>query len=349
MSTRPEPGAGELPGRSKTAAAALVLQLQAEMRVANQALRHESKKLQRLIQALRHDLSQAEQAPLLREMGEVVKVQLARVPRGCSEVELSYPWEPERKIKVVLQRDLSPQQNVDRLFRRAKGLALGARIIQQRLEKAEDRLGKLKQLQLGASALLQSAEQLDLATIAGGQAPSATPLWRQVQDWKKSVHAVGLPTSDRVAPPTVAEQKLSRQTRGELPKGVEVFTTSSDRILLIGRKAQGNDALVTRLLRGRDVWLHVRDHTGAHGALRMQPEEPLPMAELLAAAALVAHLSGLPKGEAVDVTWTLGKYVRKVKGLAAGQVYVSQEHVVRVVVDQAVVDGFYARRNRPQA
>jgi hypothetical protein len=44
------------------------------------------------------------------------------------------------------------------------------------------------------------------------------------------------------------------------------------------------------------------------------------------------------------VTLAQGKGVRKVKGAAAGSVYVSGERALRVEVEAAVVDGFYARR-----
>lgn len=311
---------------------ALLTQLQDRTAIARHALKTDAKRLLRLIARLEADETKAQDGQGLREQGEVLKIQLHTVPRGADRVDLAFPWDPDRRITVHLQRDLSPAQNLERMFRRARGFQQGLRIIADRWTAAQERLEKVR-------TLLQEVE--DLQTLA--QMPGTEPglLWRQVPPWLKQVAALRLPI---VAPPSSPPPEVRRLVKGgELPAGVQRYTTPLGRTVLAGRNAAANDVLVTRFLRGRDWWFHVRDQTGAHVVLRQDGKIAPGEAELRACAVLAAHLSGIPKGERVEVTCAPGKHVRKVKGSATGSVYVSEERVLRVEVQAEVVDGFYAR------
>jgi predicted ribosome quality control (RQC) complex YloA/Tae2 family protein len=53
------------------------------------------------------------------------------------------------------------------------------------------------------------------------------------------------------------------------------------------------------------------------------------------AALLAAHFSSARNADGAEVAWTRRKYVRKVKGAAAGSVQVTQEKVFRIRLDEA--------------
>lgn len=307
-------------------------QLDERTAIARASLKSENKRLKRLLQRLAVDEVAARQAPQLREQGEVLKVQMHAVPRGADRVVLSLPWQPDRPIEVHLLRDLSPAQNVERLFRRARGFDQGLRIITERLAAAADRLVEVEALQ---------ARMADLRAAAQAPAASVAEIGKRAELWRKDVRALRLLIDEKPTAPPPEVRKVVRG--GELPAGVQRFTSPLGRMVLAGRNASANDSLCTRLLRGRDRWFHVRDQTGAHVVLRLDGKIAPPEAELRACAILCAHLTGIAKGDSAEVTCAEGRHVRKVKGSAVGSVYVSDERVLRVIVDPAVVDAFYER------
>lgn len=282
------------------------------------AVRNEARRARRLVERLGEDLGRADGAEALREAGEVLKVAMHAVPAGADHIEMPVPWAPDgRVVRIDLQRDRSPAQNVERLFRRARALAVARAAIAERLEAARARTAALEALAADDVA----GEDLRSAAVALGVRLPKVPT------------PGGAPASPRRRSPATT-----------VPAGVDRFETESGRELLVGRSAAANDVLVTRLARGADLWLHVKDRRGAHGLLRASGKDAPPGRDLAAAACLVAWLSGVEREGTADVSWTEARNVRKSKGLAPGMVYVQKERVLRVAVERSVVDAFYARR-----
>ncbi|MCO4761268.1 MAG: DUF814 domain-containing protein [Myxococcales bacterium] len=273
------------------------------------------KKQRRLVGRLAKDLDQARQAERLREHGEVLKTQLAQVPSGADSVTLPVPWEPGKTVTIALKRQLSPAANLARIFRRARGFSRRTEEIELRWLQAQERLELL-------AALLPQC-----TTEAG-------------EDVMQAAVTLGVVA----AQPRQPARQSQRSTT--LPAGVQRYRSPAGAEVLLGRSAAANDQLVTRLARGKDIWMHVRDRPGAHLLLRHNRKEPPAMAELLACAALVAWGSGIKREDRADVTWTQARHVRKAKGSAPGLVYVAQEHTLYVEVKPSVIEDFRQTRGR---
>lgn len=302
------------------------------------ALRRHQQKIARLQLNLQADARRAEEAPLLREMGEVLKTQLHAVAKGAKLVQLPVPWQPERTLTIALQPELSPLDNLQRIFQRAKGLQRSVAVIAERQAGAEALAARLQAHAQQLADLLQRAAAWQQAKDAQRELPEKPrQILRDAETWLQGLAALGVAIGQQPA------AKPAAKVAKALPKGVDVFTSPGGWPVLAGRSAEGNDALVTRLLRGRDWWMHVRDSTGAHVVVVAQ--KPVPDSEMLACAALCAHLSGIAKGAHAEVTVCQGKGVRKVKGAPAGSVYVSGEKSWRILVTAEIVDGFYARKH----
>lgn len=298
---------------------------------ARKALRRERRRLLRLVGRLAADLARADEAPAMRRQGEALKYCLAQVPSGADRVTLQLPWAPEEDIEVPLRRDLTPAANMARIFRRARALdraradISGRHVVaKRRLERVEGLLGQVDpQTQAGdpdsatVAALLAGLRDLGLRLVPSQSAPA---LSRDLQ------------------------RRLGGRKR-QLPVGIQRFTTERGAEVLVGRSAQANDALVTRLSRGRDAWMHVRDQRGAHVLLRAAGKTGRHHdLDLRDCAMLAAHLSGIGRDDRIDVTWSEARHVRKGKALPVGAVYVAEAKTLRVQVDGAVIDAFYARR-----
>ena len=106
--------------------------------------------------------------------------------------------------------------------------------------------------------------------------------------------------------------------------------------ILAGRGPKENDELTLKHANGNDLWLHVRERSGSHVVVRGPGPAPSPELLRLAAQVAIAH-SGVPDGEAVDVTWTRAKHVVKRRGMPPGRVLVTQERVLHLRADRSAL------------
>ncbi len=140
------------------------------------------------------------------------------------------------------------------------------------------------------------------------------------------------------------------------PSGVVRVQSSDGLEILLGKSAQANDALVGRLSRSTDYWLHVHQMPGSHvlirlGALQHQTEQnhgddggegddnriehALPKATLEEAAMLAAYYSAARHSVNVPVTYTQSRYVRKIPHSYPGHVTYRQEKTLFITPDPA--------------
>src|SRR5439155_10395989 len=111
--------------------------------------------------------------------------------------------------------------------------------------------------------------------------------------------------------------------------GVHTRVRVGDGEVLVGGSAAGNEWVTFHLAGPEDVWLHARGVPGAHVILRTESGEPAgTMIE--AAAGIAAAKSAARDAGAVEVDYTLRKYVRKIRGGAAGLVTYRNERTIAV-------------------
>lgn len=102
--------------------------------------------------------------------------------------------------------------------------------------------------------------------------------------------------------------------------------------VLVGRDAQSNDYISTRLARPNDYWFHLKGDSGSHVLLRCHEKEEVPSSEILQkVASLAVYYSKQKKAGKTPVVCTLAKYVSKPKNAPPGLVTVSKEKILKVV------------------
>lgn len=100
--------------------------------------------------------------------------------------------------------------------------------------------------------------------------------------------------------------------------------------IYVGKHADSNEKLLNYYSDKNDWWLHAKDVSGSHVIVRSQGKATLPENILEKAASLAAYYSKNRKQSLVTVTYTLRKFVRKIKGADKGKVTVSNERSVLV-------------------
>ncbi|GAB3262633.1 hypothetical protein GCM10027347_28490 [Larkinella harenae] len=193
-------------------------------------------------------------------------------------------------IKIKLKTDLSPQKNAENYYRKAKNEKIETDLLQQQVENREREIEQIQQ-----------------------QITTIRPI-ESLRELRKYLKAN-----------PVSEEKAADGTAPLFKQLVhEGF------VILIGRNAKNNDLLTQQYAYKDDLWLHARDVSGSHVIVKYKAGKPFPKTVIERAAELAAWYSKRRTDSLCPVIYTPKKFVRKPKGLAAGQVKVDKEEVILV-------------------
>lgn len=257
------------------------------------------KQLRRLAGKQRAEAERAAEAAGLRAEADLLRGSFHLLRRGLEAVEVT-DWSTGQPRVLELDPALTPAEQVDRRFARARKVERAGVEAGQRLERTEGQLSEVEAL-------------LELLDDDPEEVRSLLPA-----DLKRRL------------------EPAPKKKRGQAPTRLPYRSWWwRDVEIRVGRGARDNDDLTFHHSRGNDLWLHVRDRPGAHVVVRFREEAP-PLDLLLAAGALALKHGGIHDGDRAEVGWTRCKNVRKPKGFPPGKVLVTNERALLVDADPAV-------------
>ncbi|GHV60532.1 hypothetical protein AGMMS49587_02130 [Spirochaetia bacterium] len=107
-----------------------------------------------------------------------------------------------------------------------------------------------------------------------------------------------------------------------------------DWLIIVGRDAAENDALLRRHVKGNDLWLHARDYPGSYVFIKQRSGKTVPLDILLDAGNLAIFYSkGRNNGEG-DLFYTTVKYLRRARDAPRGTVLPTHEKNLHVKVEE---------------
>jgi predicted ribosome quality control (RQC) complex YloA/Tae2 family protein len=124
--------------------------------------------------------------------------------------------------------------------------------------------------------------------------------------------------------------KLLKNKGGKAPAALDrkrpgLAFRRKDWLIVVGRDAAENDALLRKHVKGKDLWLHVRDYAGSYVFIKQRAGKTVPLDILLDAGNLAVFYSkGRGNGEG-DLFYTQVKYLRRAKNGPKGLVIPTQE------------------------
>ncbi|MDP8221876.1 MAG: NFACT RNA binding domain-containing protein [Candidatus Lernaella stagnicola] len=266
-------------------------------------------------QRLKHEreLAGLPDADQLQQHAELLVTNLHRVERGAKQVELPDWSDPDTLIAVQLDPSLSPQRNVERMFKTA-------RRTRRKREHLEARVAELAQREAQwneGAALLETTDDLE----------SAAETLRDM--------------SIRLEKP---KQPPPRQ-RDEAPAGPQAFYAVDGAAIFVGRSDRENDEITFQVAHGKDYWLHVEGGPGSHVVIKLPPSGELHPETLQDAAQLALLHSSLKNSGSGGVIYTRRKNVRKPRHAKPGLVHAGDVKSVFVRLDQARIDRLYQTRS----
>lgn len=123
------------------------------------------------------------------------------------------------------------------------------------------------------------------------------------------------------------EDKVLQKDNSSLPFKVFEFEGYP---IWVGKSASSNDEMLRNFAKKDDLWLHARMVPGSHVLIKLGANDLPPTRVLERAAGLAAYYSKNKNETLAPVIYTRAKYVRKIKGAAAGSVHVDREQVLLV-------------------
>ncbi len=234
--------------------------------------------------------------------GELLKTSMHTIPKGATQAIVQDYFDPALGTMIIpLDPSLSLNANMNGYFRKYKKYCSAQRELLPRIQAMKQELESLAQAH---DRLLQGVPPPDVDGLVS------------------------------TAPPRFPGKKIETRKRSEKVKLPYRRFVSLDGLTIgVGRNATENDALTFRAAKGRDLWLHARGVPGSHVAIFIGDRTTVPPQTLYDAAHLALLYSDRKRSGHGDVSYTLRKYVKKVKGKPPGTVTMTQEKNLYVELD----------------
>jgi predicted ribosome quality control (RQC) complex YloA/Tae2 family protein len=248
-----------------------------ERRAAERRLATRVKRLERQRRELERRRDEYGQYEDYRRMGEALKYNLASLRRGMPSVTLPDPY-GGGDLEIELQADLSPAENMERLFKKYRRAKRGVEAVAERLAALDGEL---------AEARAELAELREATSL------------EELEPWRE-------------------DDGPAAKSAGKVQSGPGRRFLSSDGLLVIvGRSAAENDEITFKVARPHDLWLHAEQARGSHVVIRRDDKnKPVPRRTVEEAAALAAFYSGDKHSGLVPVIVVERRHVRRAKGPA---------------------------------
>lgn len=228
-----------------------------------------------------------------RNYGDLLIANLHQIKKGMKEIALN-DFKTENELKIKLDDKLSPKQNVDYYYDKARG------------EKINYEKSKLLFNNAGKKCnfLLEIKEEFENTD--------------ELVKLKSIKEKLGLKEKKQVDT-NVPQMKFRH------------FIIENKYHVFVGRDSKSNDQLSIKFAKQNDYWFHARGYAGSHVVLRVDnPKEGIPKNILKDIASIAAFYSKAKTAGTAPVAYTFAKYVTKRKGMEPGKVMLQKESVLLV-------------------
>jgi predicted ribosome quality control (RQC) complex YloA/Tae2 family protein len=255
-----------------------------------------TKKAERKLSALIRDLEAIGEPEEYRHKGGLILAHLQNLRLGIENVILT--GYDGIDVHVSMDPQQTPQKNAELYFKKYKKAKTVLPLITDRLGRAEEELAWLRSMQIKVEdADIDSLNLLHSALIVRG-------FVEKIRGTKRQTYPVAL-------------------------NGIKSIVFQGWEIL-VGRSADANDRLTTRLARDNDLWFHAEGLPGSHVLIKNSRKMEIPTDVFLKAAALAAFYSKGKESDKVPVTYTEARFIRKPKGAKPGTVMLTQRKTIMI-------------------
>ncbi|HZK28994.1 MAG TPA: NFACT RNA binding domain-containing protein [Clostridia bacterium] len=269
-----------------------------------------------------NDLAEGKQAENDRLMGELILANVYAIPPRSEGVLLSNYYEEGANVYCPLNPQLSPAENAEGYFRRAKRnrrkLEAAARLL------AND-LDELRWLTSLAAAANYAESEEDLLAIELEYGDRGRRRGRKSDDSKSSaVYHPGKPGAksrrkDKAFAKPQKRKNKQPSNNETLPLSPRRFLSGDGFPILVGKNNLQNDRLLRKAAKD-DIWMHLKGAPGSHVIISAEGRQ-VPNSTVEEAAGVAAWYSSAGRsGSAVEIDYCPVRNVKKIPQTRPGNV-----------------------------
>lgn len=242
--------------------------------------------------------SETNRAEEYERIANTIMAHLQQLTKGMKKIELPNLYRPEEVVRIKLDPKLTPAQNAEAYYEKAKKAKLARVESEARMNELQEKLSLLETL----------TQKLEQCSTEEEVKEFTTTFQKELQS-----------------------HKISFGTKEESPFPFRVFTVFGGYEVWVGKNSASNDELTTKYAKPNDFWFHVRGAGGSHTVLKVKSKTQSPPKEAITQAArIAAYYSKMRNASHVPVAYCERKYVRKRKGSPEGTVFLEREEVMFV-------------------
>lgn len=216
------------------------------------------------------------------------------VKKGMKQIQLS-AYENNEEVIVKLDQKLSPQDNAEKYFEKAKD------------EKKNFNKSK------------------ELFSLTGDKFKYYAEISDKISESSELNELIELRKTLKIGVKRKVDQNINDNVN------LREYLLDNKYRVWVGKDSKSNDMLSTKIAKQNDYWFHARGYPGSHVVLKVDnPKEGIPKNILNSTASIAAFYSKGKTAKLTPVSYTLRKYVRKKKGMELGKVIITKEKVLLV-------------------
>lgn len=261
-------------------------------------LQRELDRTVRTISNIKKDAEESSRAEQYELFAQLILLHLHRLTKGMQSVDLENLFSTSETVTIPLDRSLSPAQNAERYFNKAKRSKIGRTEAQKRQYLLENRRNEIEATLQKTNTIIDSISLKNFLLSYGDQ-----------------LKQLGF---------------MTEKEAEDLPP-FKIFIVEGGFTVYAGKSSENNDVLTLKHSKPNDLWFHARGSSGSHVVLKIGSAGGLPSKKAIEqAASIAAYYSKMKNAKHVPVAMTEKKYVRKPKGAPPGTVVIDKEKVIFV-------------------
>src|SRR3712207_4339285 len=182
------------------------------------------------------ELVESEKADDYRVKGELLTAYIYMIQKGMDEVEVDNFYDGNSKVKISIDKNLTPSENAQRYFKKYN-----------KLKNASEEISKQMELNIG------EAEYLENTLLAIENCDNDKELKEIREELIREGYVKSYKIPKRDIKPNTQYMK---------------YTSSAGNLIMVGKNNKQNDYLTLRLADNEDLWFHTKNIPGSHVLLK---------------------------------------------------------------------------------
>lgn len=283
-------------------------------------------KIKEKIATINEKIKECSKTEQYKLYGELITSNLYRITDyPQEEVILENYYNNNEKIKITLDKTITPSKNAKNFFKKYRKLQNTIAIVEKQKKLEEEELKYLESIvyEIDEAKTIDDIDNI-YSEICDNLLYNSN--MNTVNNHVQNINKVkGVNKANEINKNTKKENK---EKNSLLPAKflIDGYT------VLVGKNNKQNDYLTCKIAQNSDIWFHTKDIHGSHVVLKLEREEKslpaklditktiVPESVLYKCAALAAYYSKAKMSQNVPVDYTYIKYVKKPNGAKPGMV-----------------------------